>query len=44
MKIFLFLAFIVSSYSYAQSGHDHQSDTKKKGDHHSEMHDGEHHG
>ena len=44
MKIFLFLAFIVSSYSYAQSGHDHQGDTKKKDDHHSEMHDDGHHG
>lgn len=43
MKIFLFLAFIVSSYSYAQSGHDHQGDAKKK-DHHSEMHDDGHHG
>lgn len=44
MKIFLFLAFIVSSYSYAQSGHDHQGDAKKKDDHHSEMHDDGHHG
>ena len=44
MKIFLFLAFIVSSYSYAQSGHDHQGDAKKKGDHHNEMHDEGHHG
>lgn len=41
MKIFLFLALIVSSYSYAQSGHDHQSDTKKKDDH---QHDDGHHG
>jgi cytochrome c peroxidase len=44
MKIFLFLALIVSSYSYAQSGHDHQGDAKKKDDHHSEMHDDGHHG
>lgn len=44
MKIFLFLAFIVSSYSYAQSGHDHQGDAKKKDDHHNEMHDDGHHG
>lgn len=44
MKIFLFLAFIASSYSYAQSGHDHQGDAKKKDDHHSEMHDDGHHG
>ncbi|MDV6342225.1 cytochrome-c peroxidase [Nitrosomonas sp. Is24] len=44
MKIFLFLTFIVSSYSYAQSGHDHQGDAKKKDDHHSEMHDDGHHG
>ncbi|MER0204482.1 MAG: cytochrome-c peroxidase [Nitrosomonas sp.] len=44
MKIFLFLALIVSSYSYAQSGHDHQGDAKKKDDHHNEMHDDGHHG
>ena len=43
MKIFLLLAFMLSSYSYAQSGHDHPGDTKKT-DHHSEMHDGDHHG
>jgi len=43
MKILLLLAFMLSSYSYAQSGHDHQGDTKKT-DHHSGMHDGDHHG
>lgn len=43
MKIFVLLAFMLSSYSYAQSGHDHQGDAKKS-DHHSGMHDGDHHG
>jgi cytochrome c peroxidase len=43
MKAFLFLALIVSSYSYAQSSHDHQ-DKSKSGDQHGEMHDGDHHG
>ena len=47
MKTFLFLALMLSSYSYAQSGHDHQNDTKKsdsKSDSHNEMHEGGHHG
>ncbi|MBK6957643.1 MAG: c-type cytochrome [Nitrosomonas sp.] len=43
MKIFLFLALILSSYSYAQSNHDHQDKTQKD-DHHSQMHEGDHHG
>ena len=43
MKVFLFLALILSSYSYAQSNHDHQNKTQKD-DHHSQMHDGDHHG
>ena len=43
MKVFLFLALMLSSYSYAQSGHDHQDKTQKD-DHHSQMHDGDHHG
>jgi len=43
MKIFLFLALIVSSYSYAQTNQDHQDKTQKD-DHHSQMHDGDHHG
>ncbi|WP_292995619.1 cytochrome c peroxidase [Nitrosomonas sp.] len=43
MKVFLFLAFILSSSSYAQSNHDHQDKTQKDG-HHSQMHDGDHHG
>jgi len=29
MRIFLFLALMLSFYSYTQSGHDHQDDTKK---------------
>jgi cytochrome c peroxidase len=47
MKTFIFLALMLSSYSYAQSGHDHQNDTKKsdsKSDSHNEMHEGGHHG
>ncbi len=43
MKIFLFLALILSSSSYAQSNHDHQDKTQKD-DHHSQMHEGDHHG
>lgn len=43
MKVFLFLALILSSYSYAQSSHDHQDKTQKE-DHHNQMHDGDHHG
>lgn len=43
MKVFLFLALMLSSYSYAQSGHDHQEDAKKS-DQHGEMHGGDHHG
>ena len=43
MKVFLFLALILSSYSYAQSNHDHQDKTQKDG-HHNQMHDGDHHG
>src|SRR4030065_2647842 len=43
MKVFLFLALMLSSYSYAQSDHDQQGKTQK-GDHHSEMHDGDHQG
>ncbi|MBY0485177.1 cytochrome c peroxidase [Nitrosomonas sp.] len=43
MKVFLFLALILSSFSYAQSNHDHQDKTQKD-DHHSQMHDGDHHG
>ncbi len=43
MKVFLFLALVLSSYSYAQTSHDHQEDTKKA-DHHGGMHDGDHHG
>jgi cytochrome c peroxidase len=44
MKILLFLALIVSSYSYAQSGHDHQGESQKKDDQHGNMHGGDHHG
>jgi len=44
MKILLFLALIVSSYSYAQSGHDHQGESQKKDDQHGDMHGGDHHG
>lgn len=44
MKVFLFLALIVSSYSYAQSGHNHEGETQKKGDQHGDMHGGDHHG
>ena len=43
MKIFLFLALILSSSSYAQSNHDHQDKTQKD-DQHSQMHEGDHHG
>ena len=43
MKVFLFLALILSSSSYAQSNHDHQDKTQKD-DHHSQMHEGDHHG
>ena len=43
MKVFLFLALIVSFNSYAQSNHDHQ-DKSKGGNQHGEMHDGDHHG
>jgi len=43
MKVFLFLALTLSSYSYAQSGHDHQVDPKKS-DQHGGMHEGDHHG
>lgn len=42
MKIFLFLALILSSYSYAQSDHNHQDKTQKS-DHHGDMHNGDHH-
>lgn len=31
MKVILFLALMLSSYGYAQSGHDHQSESQKKG-------------
>lgn len=34
MKVFLLLAFMLSAYSYAQSGYNHQGGTKKT-DHHS---------
>lgn len=40
MKILLFLALMVSSYVYAQSGHNHQSDSHKKGEHHGSDHHG----
>jgi len=44
MKVLLlFLALILSSNSYAQTNHDHQ-DKAQKDDHHSQMHDGDHHG
>lgn len=43
MKVFLFLALILSSYSYAQGDPDHQGKTQK-GDHHGGMHEGDHHG
>ena len=43
MKVFLFLALILSSSSYAQSNHDHQDKTQKD-DQHSQMHEGDHHG
>ncbi|UJP05424.1 MAG: cytochrome-c peroxidase [Nitrosomonas sp.] len=43
MKVFLFLLFLLSTYSYAQSsGHDHKE--KSQGDHHHGMHDNDHHG
>ena len=44
MKIFLFIALMLSSYSYAQNEHNHQSDAKKDDHHHGEMHKGDHHG
>jgi cytochrome c peroxidase len=34
MKIILFLALIVSSYGYAQSGHDHASESSPKDNQH----------
>ena len=43
-RVFLFLALMLSSYSYAQSGHDHQEDMQKGGGRHDEMHGGGHHG
>lgn len=43
MKIFLFLALMLSSYGYAQSGHDNEGKTQE-GAHHGGMHDGDHHG
>lgn len=30
MRVILCLVLIVSSYAYAQSGHDHQSESQKK--------------
>lgn len=44
MKVFLFLALMLSSYGYAQSGHDHKGEMQKGGGHHDEMHGGGHHG
>ncbi len=44
MKIFLFIALMLSSHSYAQNEHNHQSDAKKDDHHHGEMHKGDHHG
>lgn len=44
MKVFLYLALMVSAYCYAQGGHDHQGEAQKKGDQHSGMHGGDHHG
>lgn len=41
MKIFLFLALMLSSYGYAQSGHESKT---QEGAHHGGMHDGDHHG
>ncbi|MBY0475954.1 MAG: cytochrome-c peroxidase [Nitrosomonas sp.] len=35
---------MLSSYSYAQSGHDHQGNMQKGGGHHDEMHGDGHHG
>ncbi|WP_292921669.1 cytochrome-c peroxidase [Nitrosomonas sp.] len=43
-RVFLFLALMLSSYSYAQSGHDHQGNMQKGGGHHDEMHGDGHHG
>ena len=51
MKVVLFFMLIFSTYSFAQSGHDHAADTKTdhqhgdmhKGDHHGGMHGGGHH-
>lgn len=42
MKVFLFLALMLSSYSYAQSGHDSQGGMQKNSGHHNEMHGGDH--
>ena len=39
MKIILFLALMVSSYGYAQSSHDHASESSPKDNQHSDMHD-----
>lgn len=45
MKILLFFALTLSSYAFAQSGHDHQNKPQTNDHHHySEMHDGDHHG
>ncbi|PSJ18297.1 cytochrome-c peroxidase [Nitrosomonas supralitoralis] len=43
MKVFLFLALMLSSYSYAQSEHDSQGGIQKNSGHHNEMHGGDHH-
>lgn len=42
-KVFLFLMFMLSSYSYAQSGHDHQGGMHDGDRHHGGGHHGGHH-